>query len=94
MLAVEITGQTPVGINDVMNTSYTIFPNPVSDVLRISNAQDLKKIQIINLMGQVVDPGNELNMQEVNVSFLSKGAYILQITDIRDRTYDLLFLKK
>jgi hypothetical protein len=93
-LAVEITGQTPVGIDDVMNTSYAIFPNPVTDVLRITNAQDLKKIQIVNLMGQVMDPGKEINLQEVDVSFLSVGAYILRITDTRDRTYDLLFLKK
>ena len=68
-------------MDDAMNTSYTIFPNPVTDVLRISNAQDIKKIQIVNLMGQVMDPGNEMNIQEVNVSFLSEGAYILRITD-------------
>jgi hypothetical protein len=62
--------------------------------LRITNARELKKIQIVNLMGQVMDPGKEMNAQEVNVSFLSEGAYILRITDTRDRTYDLLFLKK
>jgi uncharacterized protein YjdB len=94
MLAVEITGQAPVGMDDAMYTPYTIFPNPVTDVLRISNAQDIKKIQIVNLMGQVMDPGKEMNMQEVNVSFLSEGAYILRITDKSERTYDLLFLKK
>jgi hypothetical protein len=94
MLEVEITGQGSVGIADIKNTSYTIFPNPVTDGLRITNAQDLKKIQIVNLMGQVMDPGNEINMQEVNVSFLSQGAYILRITDTRDRTYDLLFIKR
>jgi len=94
-LEVEITGQTPVSVmDDVKNTSYCIFPNPVTDVLRITNAQDIKKIQIVNLMCQVIEPGKEMNMQEVNVSFLSEGAYILRITDNRDRTYDLLFLKK
>ena len=93
-LEVEITGQGPVGIADVKNTSYTIFPNPVTDVLRITNSQDLKKIQIVNIMGQVMDPGKEINIQEINVSSLSKGVYILRMTDTRDRTYDLLFLKK
>jgi hypothetical protein len=95
ILEVEITGQGGgSGMNDVKNTPYAVFPNPVTDVLRITNARDLKKIQIINLMGQVMDTGIELNRQEVDVSFLMEGAYILRITDINDRTYDLLFLKK
>jgi uncharacterized protein YjdB len=94
-LEVEITGQTPAsGIADLKKTPYSIFPNPVTDVLRITNSQDLKKIQIVNLMGQVINPGIERNLQEVNVSFLREGAYILRITDARGRTYDLLFLKK
>ena len=94
MLAVEITGQGGVGIDDLKNTSFMVYPNPVTDVLRISNAQDIKEIQIVNLMGQAMDPGNETNIQEINVAFLSQGAYILRITDTSDRTYDLLFLKR
>jgi uncharacterized protein YjdB len=94
MLAVEITGQGGVGIDDIKNTSFMVYPNPVTDVLRISNAQDIKKIQIVNLVGQVMDPGNETNIQEINVAFLSEGAYILRIMDTSDRTHDLLFLKR
>jgi hypothetical protein len=93
-MAVEITGQGGTGIADAEIAPYTIFPNPVTDVLRISNAQDIKKIQIVNLVGQVMDPGNEADFQEINVTALSAGAYILRITDIRDRTHDLLFLKR
>ncbi len=64
--------------NDVLELK--LYPNPVQDILTISNSDDSNvTYKIINLIGQVVKSGN-MNEKEINVSEFKSGMYIFEAT--------------
>lgn len=62
----------------------TVYPNPVKDgklYISSSNASE-KQVSIYSILGQkVIDVKTNNNTSEINVSKLSKGNYILRITE-------------
>ena len=74
--------------------AITIYPNPVSNMLRIHNTDNIQidQISIINTLGkqiiQVQNPNKEINIQN-----LSKGIYILKFV-MNKSTYSTKFVKK
>ena len=59
------------------NNEIKIYPNPVSEVLNISSSQEFQT-EIFNMMGRKV---LSTNQNEIILSQLQDGAYILRITD-------------
>jgi hypothetical protein len=60
-----------------LNNSISIYPNPVSDVLYIKNA-DAASYQIVDISGKLIKAGIYKN--GITISDLNKGAYIIQIS--------------
>ena len=65
-------------------TSISIFPIPSNEYIHITALQNISKIQIFSLQGQLVLDvnelkGNESNIQ-VNISSLPKGNYVIATT--------------
>ncbi len=60
--------------------NFTLYPNPTSDVLNISskNGLEMKEIKITDLSGRIVRTLN--NATTINVSDLSAGTYLIDIT--------------
>jgi Secretion system C-terminal sorting domain len=62
---------------------FAIYPNPVNDILSISNSENIniKSISITDLNGRVVKNNNFNNVSniEMNLSDLSSGMYIMNI---------------
>ena len=81
---INIKEIVPVGINELVKTEVSIYPNPVNSVLTIrSSASVLQKIEIYNVMGRMVYSKvneNNTNLITSNVGQLSSGYYILKIT--------------
>ena len=70
-----------LAVSDVNNTnSIQIFPNPVKDVLNVSNVTLNSNFEIYNTAGQLVSKGN-LGTGKVAVNKLSKGVYFLNVDD-------------
>jgi len=73
-------------------TKYVITPNPVKDVIYISNITDRVLVQIYSLKGEIVvekiiDGGKCSSLNNIDVSFLQHNElYLLKITD-RDNIY-------
>jgi len=71
-------------INDkVINTLFTIYPNPVSKLLTIHRSNSEKaKVEIYNLNGSLVKVF-ETNSEktEINVSEFSSGVYFIRLVD-------------
>lgn len=67
------------GSNFTVN-SFTIFPNPVNDILTINLSNESAKIQIVDLNGSIVI-NQSLNVlsNSLNVSNLPKGVYLCKI---------------
>ncbi len=95
---VNIVSATPVTSIASTDNSYEVFelklyPNPVENMLTISNSDDTKATyQITNLLGQVVKTGS-MNEKEISVSNLDAGMYIFEATE-NDKTLSKKFIKK
>lgn len=78
MRRVEITKNSAVlSTNDFNNFDFSISPNPVSDVLTISSQENIKTVEIYNLLGKKVLTSNSTS---IDVSSLSKSVYLLKLS--------------
>lgn len=93
---VNLTGG--LAVNDIeqqKDSSIEIYPNPVKDLLMISNPkkEDIKKISIYSASGQVVleksSDNGEFN-NGLNVSNLLKGTYFIKIETSKGKYTDKL----
>jgi len=76
------------GRGDTLNTKdlvtdMKIYPNPVRDVLHVSNSNS-EDYKIFDMGGKLINSG-KLERGSVNVSSLIKGAYIIQIGEVSKR---------
>jgi len=58
--------------------NIAIYPNPVKDILIISDVTNFNSYKIFNALGQIVNQ-NSLQSTDINVSNLSNGIYTLQL---------------
>jgi hypothetical protein len=67
--------------NTFSNSSFMFYPNPVKDVLNISNATTISKVQVVNLLGQemIVKSMNDTQGQ-IDMSQLGAGTYLVKLT--------------
>ncbi|MEE2931739.1 MAG: T9SS type A sorting domain-containing protein [Bacteroidota bacterium] len=78
-IALNLGGGT--NINEVIESSTEIFPNPATDKLNIvSYGVTMKQIDIYSLDGRLIFSKNSnLNEEKLNISSLPSGIYILNI---------------
>ena len=87
---------THVGINDYNPLQLSVYPNPVTDKLYLTNHDgDLQTIRIFNAAGQLVlqHPVNGNPLVEINVTSLPKGFYVGTATLGGNRTATFKFVK-
>ncbi len=72
-------GSGPSASEDVKLTQLSISPNPVSDVLKVNNAEILKSTDIVNIYGQRIAKlwNNNQTTQYIDVSAMPSGTYFL-----------------
>jgi len=77
-----------------LNNSLTVYPNPVVDYLQF-NITDINNgnLKIINLVGKQLMERKLSNNNQINVSKLESGVYIIIITDQKGKNYRAKFLK-
>ena len=67
--------------NDFNSKSFSVYPNPVKDVLNIDYADNVTKIQIVNMLGQEVMNKSVNNTQnQIDMSGLVSGTYLVKVT--------------
>ena len=79
----QLNFTAPLGIDDNnLANSLSVYPNPVSDVLRIANASNLANasFSIVDILGKTVVQPKALNNDAIDVSILSAGVYILSVS--------------
>lgn len=74
------TVSSTLAVSDVTNKSIRIFPNPVKDVLNVSNVTLNSNYEIFNAAGQLVSKG-DLGTGKITVNKLAKGVYFLNVDD-------------
>src|SRR5690606_28950698 len=70
----------PAGINKVDKNGYALYPNPVSNVLNITQADDAA-YTVTDAVGRTLDAGTlQGDKAQVNTTRLTPGMYILHIS--------------
>lgn len=83
---VNITGPT-MAVSDVNKSGISIYPNPFTDVLRISDVKGVKSVSVNDMSGRQVK--SLAPSAELNLSSLKEGLYIvtLQMEDGSVKTF-------
>ena len=69
-----------VGVNEVADVQFNIYPNPVQNKLFIEIAElSVIEMTILDLSGKVIKTITNNNAQSIDVSNLNQGVYILKI---------------
>lgn len=63
------------------SNAFLAYPNPVKDVLNLEYSSEISFVRVMNLLGQEVISRNiNANATQVDMSQLSSGAYIVNVT--------------
>ncbi|GGG48470.1 zinc-dependent metalloprotease [Epilithonimonas arachidiradicis] len=74
------TVSATLAVSDVSSKSLQVYPNPVKDVLNVTNVTVNSSYEIFNAAGQIVSKGN-LGSGKIAVNKLAKGVYFISIDD-------------
>lgn len=82
---------TSVGVDDLQAPEISIYPNPAKEMLYVGYAENNYQIKIYNQMGSEVFTAT--NPQEINISGLKNGLYILSLSSAKGN-YTKTFFKE
>ena len=71
-----------LAIDDNQKSKINLFPNPVKNMLQISNLSEVSDLAIYNLLGQEVFAKKSVSSEsQIDVSNLNSGTYIVKIAN-------------
>jgi len=82
--AAEVVNCAGTGINLKYENQIGIYPNPVSNVLKINSTDQLRSLRLFDSMGRVYHL-NTNNDNSLDISSINSGMYYLQIETINGR---------
>jgi len=69
-----------LSVSDNQNLNSLIYPNPVNNILNIEAQEYISSIKISNILGQIlIEKKSISNKEQIDVSSLKKGIYIVTI---------------
>lgn len=82
-----------LSIQDNLSTTLRLYPNPVTDNLYINATSNIEKIEIYNIQGALIQKLKSNNIEQVNLSHLKTGTYLIKVYSGAQVT-DKILLKK
>ena len=77
----SFTTEKATMVKAVKSGDVSVWPNPVTDELRISSAQTISRIQILNVVGRtVLDEGVMSDKVELSIRDVPAGLYVIKIS--------------
>ncbi|WP_267405050.1 MULTISPECIES: T9SS type A sorting domain-containing protein [unclassified Chryseobacterium] len=73
------------------NDTFTIYPNPVKDILHFKSKTEIVKAEIYDATGRIITSAN-VKENSINISELSKGNYIIKAFT-KDKTFTQKLIK-
>lgn len=77
----------------VSNKSFSISPNPVTSVLNFKSDKNISEVSVFNILGQKVIKTNTIVNNQLNMSELKAGIYLVNVT-IDNTTRTIKVVKK
>lgn len=76
-----VTVTTTLSNNDFSQSTFSVYPNPVKDVLNVIYASQINNVKVYNLLGQqVLYTAPNAASAQVDMSQLAAGTYVVKIT--------------
>jgi hypothetical protein len=75
---INLIGTPYVGINSTSNSEFEVYPNPSTGAVNFSNLNGVTSIEIVNLMGQLVQ-AIDAPAQELQINLSTPGTYFAKI---------------
>lgn len=70
-----------LSVDDFSESKFSVYPNPVTDILNIKSASSVDNVKVYDLLGKVVLQANPGKISpSIDMSGLSSGAYLVQVT--------------
>ena len=80
-LSVTATNGTCLGTDEFEINEFTVYPNPVTDVLNISSTTNITRVEISTILGQVLLARSVADRTtEVDMSRYASGTYLIRIS--------------
>ncbi|SMC61001.1 cellulase family glycosylhydrolase [Moheibacter sediminis] len=86
----------PLSTEDVItneNSKFKIYPNPTHTEISIENFNEIEEIKIFDIKGKLVQTIKN-DFQEMNISFLANGIYMIQVKDKKGNTNSSKLMKR
>lgn len=77
---IELYESSALSTNDILASKFNTFPNPANDVVQIATSLEINKVEMYNVLGKKVTTSFNQDNNNVDISTLSKGIYVLKIT--------------
>lgn len=92
---VKISKKTILGNQETdKKNEIAIFPSVVEDFIMIKSNQKITKVLLFDVSGRLIDDNLPFTSNKINLSFLEKGNYLLQIISTGKNRKVFKFLKK
>jgi hypothetical protein len=92
-----IFGNDLLSIRDIEVNLFSVFPNPVEDIIYIQNSKNvsISKIKIFDINGKLVESINSLDMDvlKLDLQTLNSGIYFITIENERNQFYTKKLIK-
>jgi hypothetical protein len=92
--SIDNIGNYPLtSVSEILPIDFKIYPNPSSDLIKFKNNgnENSYKVNIYDIYGRIII-SNSNSPEELNISSLSKGQYIVQIIS-EDNNFNEVFIK-
>ncbi len=77
----DVVFSAAAGVEDFAADSFSVYPNPVKDVLNISTKSTVNNVTVYDVLGKaVISLQPDAISPRVDMSGLSSGAYLVQVT--------------
>lgn len=90
---IKINSEAALSVKDAVKNDIklSIYPNPATDIVKITTPNKIKHVEVYDMSGKRVHA--TFNGDQVNVSRLAAGAYLLNV-ETEGRNFTEKFIKK
>lgn len=83
-----------LGISDLTSSDFSYYPNPAKDILNLNTNRPIQNVSIYNLAGQQVTQKTTISNNQINISSLTSGVYVLHVTLDKGETKTFKIIKR
>ena len=80
-------------IDNNNNNRFNIYPNPSNGKFIVMTENNVK-IEILNILGNIIYQSNNSSTQEIDLSFVENGIYIININSENERFTEKIIINR